>query len=116
VSHLSQQPTDRPPIEWRKGELIGKGSFGKVYMGMNGVTGELLAVKRIKLSSEEDHVQAAQIETETSLLKDLNHENIVKLIATQRHNHYLDIIMEYIPGKSLDVLLEKFGVFSEKII
>jgi hypothetical protein len=33
-------------LEWKKGDLIGKGSFGKVYMGML-VTGELIAVKQV---------------------------------------------------------------------
>lgn len=28
----------------------------------------------------------------------------------------LNILMEYVPGKSLDSLLEKFGSFSEKVI
>lgn len=36
-----------PPIRWRKGELIGCGAFGRVYMGMNLDSGELLAVKQV---------------------------------------------------------------------
>lgn len=36
-----------PPIRWRKGELIGCGAFGQVYMGMNLDSGELLAVKQV---------------------------------------------------------------------
>lgn len=36
-----------PPIRWRKGELIGCGAFGRVYMGMNLHSGELLAVKEV---------------------------------------------------------------------
>ena len=36
-----------PPIRWRKGELIGCGAFGRVYMGMNLGSGELLAVKQV---------------------------------------------------------------------
>lgn len=35
-------------IRWRKGELIGCGAFGHVYMGMNLDSGELLAVKQVK--------------------------------------------------------------------
>ena len=103
-------------LAWRKGELIGKGSFGKVYLGMHAVTGELLAVKRIRLSnSEEDQKQANEIMTEVNLIKRLIHPNIVQFIETQRNGQFLDIIMEYVPGKSLDVLLDKFGAFSEKI-
>lgn len=36
-----------PTIRWRKGELIGCGAFGRVYMGMNLDSGELLAVKQV---------------------------------------------------------------------
>lgn len=36
-----------PPIRWRRGELIGCGAFGRVYMGMNLDSGELLAVKQV---------------------------------------------------------------------
>lgn len=38
---------DKPQIRWRKGELIGCGAFGRVYMGMNLDSGELLAVKEV---------------------------------------------------------------------
>ena len=40
---------DNSPIRWRKGELIGCGAFGHVYMGMNLDSGELLAVKQVFL-------------------------------------------------------------------
>ncbi len=46
-------------IEWKKGELIGKGSFGKVYMGMNIKTGELLAVKQVRLNTSEARARRA---------------------------------------------------------
>lgn len=39
--------TDATSIRWRKGELIGCGAFGRVYMGMNLDSGELLAVKQV---------------------------------------------------------------------
>lgn len=38
---------ESPPIRWRRGELIGCGAFGRVYMGMNLDSGELLAVKQV---------------------------------------------------------------------
>lgn len=38
---------DESSIRWRKGELIGSGAFGQVYMGMNLDSGELLAVKQV---------------------------------------------------------------------
>jgi serine/threonine protein kinase len=103
-------------IEWKKGELIGKGSFGKVYMAMNSATGELIAVKQVKLSTSEEQEQAIAIQNEIALMENLRHPNIVSLLGTQRNGNKLNILMEYVPGKSLDSLLEKFGAFSEKVI
>lgn len=103
-------------IEWRKGELIGKGSFGKVYMGMNAATGELIAVKQVRIKTTEEQDQAKEIENEIKLMQDLRHPNIVTLLGTERTKDKLSILMEYVPGKSLDTLLEKFGAFSEKVI
>lgn len=103
-------------IEWKKGELIGKGSFGKVYMGMNIATGGLIAVKQVRIRTTEEQDQAREIENEIQLMTDLKHENIVCLLGTERAGDKLNILMEYVPGKSLDVLLAKFGHFSERVI
>ena len=35
------------PVHWIKGELIGAGAFGRVYMGLNNETGQLMAVKQV---------------------------------------------------------------------
>ena len=32
-----------------RGALIGMGSFGSVYLGLNAITGELMAVKQVEL-------------------------------------------------------------------
>lgn len=39
----------RPPMRWQKGDLIGVGAFGRVYVGLDEDTGELLAVKEVRL-------------------------------------------------------------------
>ena len=38
-------PVSRP-LNWTKGELIGQGAFGSVYLGMDNDTGQLMAVKQ----------------------------------------------------------------------
>ena len=38
--------------EWRKGEIIGKGAYGTVYMGLNLQSGEMMAVKQIATDSD----------------------------------------------------------------
>eukprot|EP00842_Homolaphlyctis_polyrhiza_P001028 jgi/Hompol1/1926/HPOL_005102-RA len=38
-------------VKWVKGALIGAGSFGKVYYGVNCDTGEIMAVKQVQIRS-----------------------------------------------------------------
>jgi hypothetical protein len=102
-------------IEWKRGELLGKGSFGKVFMAMNTKTGGLLAVKQIKLNTSEDHVAALQLQTEVTLMENLSHKHIVSLLGTQKVGENLNILMEFVAGKSMEVLLAQFGAFSEKV-
>lgn len=40
-------------IQWKQGGIIGSGAFGKVSLGLNIDTGELLAVKQVHLSSND---------------------------------------------------------------
>ena len=40
-----------PKIEYKKGPMIGKGAFGRVFECLNVKNGELLAVKTYKVSS-----------------------------------------------------------------
>lgn len=51
------KPGNAPGIRWRKGEIIGAGAYGRVYMGMNVDSGELLAIKQVR-SSVPNRVEA----------------------------------------------------------
>ena len=41
-------------IMWAKGELLGEGAYGKVFAGLNQLTGELMAVKQLKVPEESE--------------------------------------------------------------
>lgn len=51
ISSNDQFPPTRLPLEvpnnWSRGELIGAGAFGRVYLGLNNDNGELVAVKQV---------------------------------------------------------------------
>ena len=75
---------------------IGKGSFSKVKLGINKITGEKVAIKiidkkKIKLNSDRERVQR-----ELNIIKKLNHINIVKIIHIKEDMNNIYIIMEYI--------------------
>ena len=59
-------------------EKIGEGTYGVVFKGRNRKTNEIVAMKKIRLESEEEGVPSTAIR-EISLLKELQHPNIVML-------------------------------------
>jgi hypothetical protein len=75
-------------FKWIRGELIGRGTYGKVYLALNATTGEMIAVKQVETlrtaldrsdSRQVTVVQALKLESET--LKDLDHPNIVQYLG-----------------------------------
>ncbi|RCK67102.1 Serine/threonine-protein kinase STE11 [Candida viswanathii] len=115
-----------PPENWLKGARIGSGSFGTVYLGMNPFTGELMAVKQIPLVPETDannnsseNLQKNSMQEqqrEMMLLKELNHENIVRYFGSSTDENYLNIFLEYVPGGSVQTMLNSYGPFEEPLI
>ncbi|WCJ43158.1 NPK1-related protein kinase 1 [Euphorbia peplus] len=121
-SKIFSKPIDMaPPIRYRKGELIGCGAFGHVYMGMNLDSGELLAIKQVLIaangaSREKAQAHIKELEEEVKLLKNLSHPNIVRYLGTVREEESLNILLEFVPGGSISSLLGKFGPFPEAVI
>jgi serine/threonine protein kinase len=107
--------TPRKISNWKKGEMIGRGQFGKVYVGLL-ETGQWIAVKQMDIKNDEDEQHVKNMEKEVQLMERLRHENIVSLLGTQRDGQHFYILMEYVAGKSLDVLLKNFGPFPEVTI
>lgn len=64
----------------KKGELqpaVGEGTYGVVYKAQDIVTGELVALKKIKQADEGEGIGGTTLR-EISILKELDHTNIVK--------------------------------------
>jgi mitogen-activated protein kinase kinase kinase len=74
--------------KWIKGALIGAGSFGKVYLGMDASNGLLMAVKQVELptgsapNQERKKSMLNALEREIELLKNLQHVNIVQYLCS----------------------------------
>ncbi|CAL5415621.1 unnamed protein product [Camellia sinensis] len=112
---------DAPTIRWRKGELIGCGAFGRVYMGLNIDSGALLAIKQVSIAGnsaakEKTQAHIRELEEEVNLLENLSHPNIVRYLGTTREDASLNILLEIVPGGSISSLLGKFGSFPESVI
>ena len=56
---------------------LGEGAYGIVYKAQHAVTGEIVAMKKIRLTSANEGVPSTAIR-EISILKELHHPNIVQ--------------------------------------
>ncbi|KAK9360128.1 kinase-like domain-containing protein [Lipomyces starkeyi] len=114
---------DGGPTRWIKGALIGSGSFGSVLLGLNALTGELMAVKQVEMTKNDKQGDPARkramidaLQREIQLLRDLHHENIVQYLGSNSDGQYLNIFLEYVPGGSVAALLNNYGPFEEPLI
>uniref|UniRef100_A0A665TII6 non-specific serine/threonine protein kinase n=1 Tax=Echeneis naucrates TaxID=173247 RepID=A0A665TII6_ECHNA len=86
-------------------QRIGSGTYGDVYKARNVNTGELAAIKVIKLEPGEDF---AVVQQEIIMMKDCKHSNIVAYFGSYLRRDKLWISMEYCGGGSLqDIYHEK---------
>ena len=99
---------------YEKQEIIGKGKFGIVYLGIHKKTGKKVAIKIINkflLKKEEDK---ELIKNEIDIMKLCNHPNIIKLLDHFENSEYIYIIMEYLSGGTLTQYIKKrYFNFSE---
>jgi serine/threonine protein kinase len=103
-------------ITWKRGQVLGNGAWGTVYEALNIQSGALMAVKQvpIKLDDAAKQSQAQTLEREIAMMTVLSHPNIVKIIGSEIKDDKINILMEYVPGKSLSTQLKQFGPFSEE--
>ncbi|KAI1376698.1 kinase-like domain-containing protein [Hypoxylon crocopeplum] len=110
--------------QWMKGALIGQGSFGSVYLALHAITGELLAVKQVEApspgaNSQTDARKKSMIEAlkrEIGLLRDLRHANIVQYLGCSSSAEHLNIFLEYVPGGSVQTMLNSYGALPEPLV
>lgn len=89
---------------YQKLEKIGEGTYGVVYKAQD-QSGELFALKKIRLESEDGGIPSTAIR-EIALLKELQHPNIVRLYDVLHTERRLTLVFEYLDQdlkKLLDV-------------
>ena len=94
--------------------LIGKSSFGEIYLSSKNGSSTQYATKVIDKSSIENTEAKKYIENEISILKEINHPNIVNLIEIKNTEEKLYIVQEYCNGGGLDKFLEKYHAENKK--
>ena len=98
------------------GRRLGQGAFAKVNLGLNVLTGRVVAIKSFKKKAEEKfNIKMKKIQYETELMKRFNHKNITKILEVFHDEEYMLIIMEYINGENLFSFVKKRRKLSEKL-
>ncbi|KAF2723416.1 hypothetical protein K431DRAFT_219938 [Polychaeton citri CBS 116435] len=121
--HPVNKPERQPTFKWMRGQLIGKGTFGRVYLGMNTTTGELLAVKQVEVNPKAPNTDPAKIkemvkalDQEIDTMQHLDHVNIVQYLGCEKKEYSISIFLEYISGGSVGSCLRKHGKFEESVV
>ncbi|CAJ1937813.1 unnamed protein product [Sphenostylis stenocarpa] len=104
--------------KWRKGKLLGRGTFGHVYLGFNSENGQMCAIKEVKVVSDDQTSREClkQLNQEINLLKQLSHSNIVQYYGSELVEESLSVYLEYVSGGSIHKLLQEYGPFKEPVI
>ncbi|CAL5024339.1 unnamed protein product [Urochloa decumbens] len=81
--------------QYEKVEKIGEGTYGVVYKGKNLQTNATIALKKIRLEQEDEGVPSTAIR-EISLLKEMQHSNIVRLQDVVHNDKCIYLVFEYL--------------------
>eukprot|EP00930_Biecheleria_cincta_P093432 TRINITY_DN8379_c0_g2_i3.p1 TRINITY_DN8379_c0_g2~~TRINITY_DN8379_c0_g2_i3.p1 ORF type:complete len:780 (-),score=122.75 TRINITY_DN8379_c0_g2_i3:90-2306(-) len=105
-------------ITWVKGQVLGHGTLGTVFEGLDQRTGQIFAVKEVRIDRKNnaDVKLKTDIENEICIYKDLSHPHIVQYLGHDYMSDHLYIYLEYMPGGSVAQVLSQFGPFSEELL
>ncbi|KAJ3721479.1 kinase-like domain-containing protein [Lentinula raphanica] len=116
VSTVSPLSPVLPSFQWIRGDLIGAGSYGRVYWSLNITTGDIIAVKQVELARNPSKRQKESIEAlkfESNTLRDLDHPNIVQFLGFEESTDHLS--MQYVAGGSIGSCLKAHGRFNDEV-
>ncbi|XP_071988131.1 serine/threonine-protein kinase 36 [Engystomops pustulosus] len=95
-------------------ELIGEGSFGRVYKGRRKYTGEVVALKFIpKVGRSEKELKG--LKREIQIMRDLRHPNIVRMLDSCETEREVVVVTEYAEGELFQIL-EDDGSLPEHLV
>ncbi|KAK4759110.1 hypothetical protein SAY87_020411 [Trapa incisa] len=105
--------------QWQKGKLIGRGTFGSVYVASNLETGALCTMKEVELFPDDPKSIECmkQLEQEIKVLSCLKHPNIVQYYGSEIIEDRFYIYLEYVHPRSIDKYVrEHCGAITESVV
>lgn len=125
IPHIPQDslPKRQTTFKIIRGKLIGKGTYGRVYLGINATTGEFLAVKQVEVNQkaagqDKDKMKemVGALDQEIDTMQHLEHPNIVQYLGCEKKEYSISIFLEYISGGSVGSCLRRHGKFEESVV
>ncbi|XP_073018790.1 mitogen-activated protein kinase kinase kinase 5-like isoform X2 [Primulina eburnea] len=105
--------------QWQKGKLIGRGTFGSVYVASNRETGALCAMKEVEILPDDAKSAECirQLEQEIKVLSHLKHPNIVQYFGSEIVGEKFYIYLEYVhPGSINKFIHDHCGAITESVV
>ncbi|XVF17738.1 hypothetical protein REPUB_Repub10bG0149500 [Reevesia pubescens] len=105
--------------QWQKGKLIGRGTFGSVYVASNRETGALCAMKEVEIFPDDPKSaeRIKQLEQEINVLSQLKHPNIVQYYGSEIVEDKFYIYLEYVhPGSINKYVRDHCGAITESVV
>ena len=84
---------------------IGSGGFGTVYLAEDTWIDKKVAIK----VPHRQNLDFGELLREPRLLATLNHPNIVTIITAEKQENVFFIVMEYVPGETLETIIAREG-------
>jgi cyclin-dependent kinase 7 len=89
---------------YTKGAILGKGTFGEVIKGTNKETGDVVAIKKIRIGEKGEGVNVTALR-EVKYLKELHHPNIVSLLDVIPLKKGICLVFEYMES-DLEIMIK----------
>lgn len=113
-SFYQKSPVSAPRLDsFKMIKVIGKGSFGKVFLVKEKQTNEMYALKVLKKDNIIKRNQVEHTRTERNVLGYVNHPFIVGLKMAFQSKEKLYFVLDYCAGGELFFHLGKVGKFTE---
>ncbi|XP_057492784.1 mitogen-activated protein kinase kinase kinase 3-like isoform X2 [Actinidia eriantha] len=115
---IENENTNPNLSKWKRGRLLGRGTFGHVYLGFNSESGQMCAIKEVREIADDQTSKESlkQLNQEIALLSQLSHPNIVQYYGSEIDEEKLSVYLEYVSGGSIHKLLQEYGPFREPVI
>ncbi|CAN0369156.1 unnamed protein product [Lampetra planeri] len=95
-------------------EMIGEGSFGKVYKGRKRYTGQVVALKFIPKVGRSDK-ELRNLRREIDIMRGLQHPNIVQMLDSFETDKEVVVVTDYAEGELFQILEDDGNLPEEQV-